>query len=158
MKSRHLSSTTVILLLLIVVLGIVWAGVGYSAQTSVRTVGQVYLVDSNGKIVGNSPGNSDFGPFWWIEIDQKLTAIQVTPNGYVIGTLFYESENYQGTPWLETSDLAPEWPVPSAVAPPGNTLYMPSTTIAQNVRLQSALRNDGCRGAFENTGGYPLNL
>lgn len=145
MNSRRLLLRTLTLLLLIVVLGIVPVDIGYSAQTSVRAVSQVFVVDSNGKILGNASGNLGILGPWLIEIDRKIFAISAEPNGYARGTLFYELPDCQGTAWFLASPVPPGWPVQSAVASPGNTLYTPSDTVAsQTIAIQSALFNDGC--------------
>ena len=132
--------------------------ISHSAQRSVSIVDHLFLVDSKGKILGNSPGNSTFpygdpGP-WLIEIDQRLFAIWVSPSGFGVGGFLYELPACQGTAWIYVNNPPPAWATPNVIASPGHTLYMARDTIApRSITVRSSSSGDDC---LEQGGGSVL--
>lgn len=108
-------------------------------QARVKPVGHVVVVDSKGKMVGvtlgglglqnvsETQGGRALRPTVLLRVDEELAAVNVARDRFFGGNLYFESEDCAGNPWLLAEPLD-GFPSPllrhSAVAPPGQTLYL----------------------------------
>jgi len=132
----------------------------YSASAQkprVKPVGRVSVVDSKGKIVGTILGglglttpvhtipNRTFAPSVLLDAEGRLIAVEIGQEGFFSdNSLYYESTNCSGTPWLTDIAVQSEPPLhgllPSVgIGPPGHTVYVPvehSSPHALTIRSQ----------------------
>ena len=132
------------------------AAAALAQKPTVKPVGQVVVVDSKAKIVGHAMGglgvnfltavgDQPFEPTVLLQVDEHLVAVHVARNRLFGRTVYFESENCQGTPWLFASPSIESLLSLVGIAPPGNTLYLPpATVVSQQITVRSFLSSGTC--------------
>lgn len=138
----------------------------FAREPQVRPVRELVIVDSRGKVLGATVGgasvhkipqlasNDRARPTVLLQVGQQLVAVEVARDRFYPSSVFFEAANCLGSPWIWLG-VDPLYDPPgllpaSAVAPPGQTLYVQTPGSHLEVRTRrSFLRPDGTCGEAE---------
>lgn len=137
--------------------GLAFIGVSWAQQGRVKLVQHIMVVDSKGKAVGVSlgglglhvtevlGGSNELRPIVVLQVDQHLAAVNIARDRFFGGpALEFDSENCTGSAFLppESSSEAPPLLSPSAIGPPGQSLYLQApNSQPQAVTIRSIVIN-----------------
>ena len=155
-------STRVATLLAVLFACLLHADLAFAEKPSVRPVGQVVVVDSKGKIVGNTDGGM-IGDYFsgratiLLKVDERLFAVRVVKNTLFGFPLYFRFTNCQGQPWYPVASAdQPLWPT-AAIFTPGMSVYLPRLdAVVEQITYQSVWQWDGgCRNLSNTTALIP---
>ena len=124
--------TIVTMIVAIAVLGLQAASAEESTPDNgqvLRKVRSLVVVDASGKTVGGVIAADKTEVTVAFQIGEQFVLIPLKNDGFVIGTLNYQTSDCSGTAFLDSPSTGAPFPN-SAVAPPGKTLYLPDPNAA----------------------------